>query len=94
MSKPRKKKKNKFPVIHLIITVAGLLLVAAAYIFLNSEQMADEPGTPVMVVDQAVIDFGDVKFGVEKTFSIRVTNNGDGTLRFKEEPYIQVLEGC
>ena len=45
-------------------------------------------------MDQQKIDYGDVKFGVEKTFSIKVTNTGDGILRFKEEPYIEVLEGC
>jgi hypothetical protein len=37
---------------------------------------------------------GDVKFGINKTFAIKVTNIGDGTLRFKEEPYVEVLEGC
>ena len=37
---------------------------------------------------------GDVKFNVPLTFTIKVTNTGNGTLRFKEEPYIQVLEGC
>ncbi len=47
-----------------------------------------------IAVDQQQIDYGDVKFGVNKTFAIKVTNTGDGTLRFKEEPYIQVLEGC
>jgi hypothetical protein len=31
---------------------------------------------------------------VNKTFAIKVTNTGDGLLRFKEKPYIQVLEGC
>jgi len=31
---------------------------------------------------------------VEKTFAIKVTNTGDGTLHFKEKPYIEVLEGC
>ena len=54
----------------------------------------DGGGTPSIAVDQQKIDYGDVKFGVEKTFAIKVTNTGDGTLRFKEEPYIEVLEGC
>jgi hypothetical protein len=45
-------------------------------------------------VDQQKIDYGDVKFGVNKTFAIKVTNTGSGTLRFKEDPYIEVLEGC
>ena len=40
------------------------------------------------------IDYGDVKFNVNKTFAIKVTNTGDGTLRFKEKPYIEVLKGC
>jgi hypothetical protein len=51
-------------------------------------------GTPSIAVDQQKIDYGDVKFGVNKTFAIKVTNTGDGKLRFKEKPYIEVLEGC
>ncbi|MCK6583890.1 MAG: hypothetical protein L6Q49_12400 [Anaerolineales bacterium] len=51
-------------------------------------------GTPSIAVDQQRIDYGDVKFGVNKTFAIKVTNTGDGTLRFKEGPYIEVVEGC
>ena len=43
---------------------------------------------------QQMIDYGDVKFGVNKIFVTKVTNTGDGTLYFKDEPYIEVLEGC
>ncbi len=45
-------------------------------------------------MDQQKTDYGDVKFGVEKTFAIKVTNTGNGSLHFKEEPYAEVLEGC
>lgn len=89
----RKHKQQKLskPLIGLII--GGILLVAAALFFVFSSG-GDGGGTPKMVVDQEKIDYGDVHFGVNKTFAIKVTNTGDGLLRFKEKPYIQVLEGC
>ena len=62
--------------------------------FFFARQNGDGGGTSSIAVDQQKIDYGDVKFGVNKTFAIKVTNTGDGTLRFKEDPYIEVLEGC
>lgn len=50
--------------------------------------------TPSVDVNHYRNDFGDVKFGINKTFAITVTNTGDGTLHFKEAPYIEVVEGC
>jgi hypothetical protein len=92
MSKQRTKKKvNIIPLIAL--AVGGLLLIYVA-VFLNQKNQDPGGGTPVLAIDQQIIDFGDVKFDVQKTFTVKVTNNGDGTLRFKEAPYIQVLEGC
>ena len=90
MSKKKQKQNNKlyFP----LILLGGILLIVAAFFFAN--QSGDGGGTPSIAVDQQKIDYGDVKFNVEKTFAIKVTNTGDGTLRFKEEPYIEVLEGC
>ena len=90
LQKYRKQKKQNFPWL-LVLLGGGLLLLAAAF-FAN--RSGDGGGTPSIAVDQQRIDYGDVKFGVNKTFTIKVTNTGDGTLRFKEDPYIEVLEGC
>jgi len=92
MSKRQKHRKHgqkqNFPWILLVL--GGVFIAAAAFLFTRQ----DSNGTPSIAVDQQRIDYGDVRLGIEKTFAIKVTNTGDGTLRFKEEPYIQVLEGC
>ena len=87
----RQKQKKSFPWILLVL--GGAFLVVAAFLFAR-QGGGDGGGTPSIAVDHQQIDYGDVKFGVEKTFAIKVTNTGDGTLRFKEAPFIQVLEGC
>ncbi len=86
----RQKQKQRFP--WALAAVGGILLVIAA--FFLARQNGNGGGTPSIAVDQQKIDYGDVKFGVNKTFAIKVTNTGDGILRFKEEPYIEILEGC
>jgi len=88
--KKQKPKKKNIP--WLILTLGGILVVIATFFFVG--QNGDGGGTPSIAVDQQKVDYGDVKFGVEKTFAIKITNTGDGTLRFKEDPYIEVLEGC
>lgn len=93
MSKKNKKQKKNSPTV-LFIIFGGILLIAAAFFFANRSGSDDGSGTPSIVVDQQKIDYGDVKFGVNKTFVIKVTNTGDGTLRFSEAPYVQILEGC
>ena len=92
MSKKHKKQKQRQVIPWPLIIIGGLLLIAAAFFFAN--QGGDGGGTPSIAVDQQKIDYGDVKFNVEKTFAIKITNTGDGTLRFKEDPYIEILEGC
>lgn len=90
MSKKKYKKtkqRKDFP--WLLAALGGLLLIAAA-VLLGSR----ESGTPVASVDQELIDFGEVKMDTPLTFSFEVKNRGDGVLRFKEAPYIEVLEGC
>ena len=70
---------------------SGLLLLAA---ILVARSNGTGGGTPSITVDQDKIDYGYVKFGETRQFAIKVTNSGDGTLRFQEQPYIEVLEGC
>ncbi len=93
MSKKQNKQKQNNKLFLPFIILGGVLLIVAAFYFSNQSGVEDG-GIPSITVDQQKIDYGDVKFNVEKTFVIKVTNTGAGVLRFKEEPYIEVLEGC
>jgi hypothetical protein len=87
-NKKYKKQKKNFP--WIFVALGGVLLVIAAFFFANR----DSGGTPAIQVDQQKIDYGFVKYGETRSFKIKVTNTGDGTLRFKEQPYIEIVEGC
>ena len=89
MSKKHKKQRQRQNSPWLLVGLGGLLLLAAIFLFSNRDS-----GTPVASVDQELIDFGEVKLDTPLTFSIVVTNSGDGVLRFREKPYIEVREGC
>jgi hypothetical protein len=51
-------------------------------------------GGPALQVDQEKLDFGDVKLGQTVEAKFVVTNVGDQPLRFKQKPYVEVVEGC
>ena len=88
--KYRKQKQQKnFP--WLLVVLGGGLLLFAAVLFARG---GGNGGTPSIKVDQDRIDYGYVKFGENRQFKLEVTNTGDGNLRFKEQPYVEVLEGC
>ncbi len=89
----KQKQRNTFPWLFVILG-GGLLLLAAAIFFANRNGADAGGSTPVISVDQNKIDYGYVKFGQNRQFTLKVTNNGNGTLRFKEKPYVEVLEGC
>jgi hypothetical protein len=83
-------RRKNFP--WLLAALGGGLLIFVAILFARNNGTGG--GTPSIAVDQDKIDYGYVKFGQTRQFAIQVTNTGDGTLRFKEQPYIEVLEGC
>jgi H+/Cl- antiporter ClcA len=86
----RQKQRKSFP--WPLVAIGGILLIAAAFLF--AKLGGDGGGTPSIAVDQQKIDYGDQHFGASLTFEIKVTNTGTGTLRFKEKPYVEIVEGC
>lgn len=90
MTKNRRQPERKFPLPWIAFGV--ILLVAAGIIFIS--QGAGGGGTPRLSVNPASIAYGDVKLDTNLNFKIEVSNQGDGPLRFQEEPYIEVVEGC
>jgi hypothetical protein len=88
--KKYKKQRASFP--WPLVALGGVLLLVAA--FFLATRNGDGGGTPALSVDQQRIDYGFVRFGESRSFSIKVTNTGNGALRFSEDPYIEVVEGC
>lgn len=89
--KYRKQHQRKnFP--WLLAALGGGLLLLVTILFARNNGTGGS--TPSIAVNQDMIDYGYVKFGETRQFAIKVTNSGDGTLRFMELPYIEVLEGC
>jgi hypothetical protein len=82
--------KKNFP--WLLVVLGGGLLLLATVLFANRN--GDSGGMPSISVDQQKIDYGYVRFGETRSIAVKVTNSGDGNLRFKEQPYIEVVEGC
>ncbi len=69
-------------------------MIAAAVLLASRSGGGASGGTPKIAADPQKIDYGYVKFGNDETFDIKITNAGDGVLKFNEKPYIEVLEGC
>jgi hypothetical protein len=91
MSKKKyQKQRTNFP--WPLVALGGVLLLLAA--FFLATRNGDAGGTPSIAVDQQMIDYGYLKFGEPRSLTIKVMNTGNGTLRFEENPYIEIVEGC
>jgi hypothetical protein len=98
-SKRSKKRKHRNRLVPVLLALGGLALLVLAFLALkggNSGAKAaiEVNGAPAVKVDKEQVDLGEVKLGQTVQVSFKVTNVGDQTLRFNEQPYIEVVEGC
>jgi flagellar basal body-associated protein FliL len=104
-SKMRSRRKNGSLLTNpLFVIMGGLILVAVAlFVILRANQPSepklppvnvDVSGAPSLQVDKEKVDLGDVPVDQTVTVSFQLANAGDQTLRFSEQPYIEVKEGC
>ncbi len=78
-----------------LLALGGILVLGAVFLLARpGGGGSGGGGAPKITADPQQIDYGYVKFGNDETFNIKVTNTGTGALRFKEQPYIEVQEGC
>ena len=85
----KQKQRRDFP--WLLVVLGGGLLLLATIVFANRNGAGS---TPAISVEQQKTNYGYVRFGETRSIAVNVTNRGEGTLRFKEQPYIEVVEGC
>jgi len=95
-SKKKRQKNRWIPALLGLGGLALLVLVVLSFRSNGSESKAaiEVNGAPALKVDKEQVDLGDVKLDQTVEVSFEVTNIGDQMLRFDEQPYIEVVEGC
>jgi hypothetical protein len=83
----------------ILAGIGGALLVVAGIAFLPRNEVSpgfspEVSGAPSLKVDKEQIDFGDVRVNQFVTAEFKLTNVGDKTLRFIEQPYVELKAGC
>lgn len=106
--RPNKKANpSKRPLLPLALMLAGLLVlvggVAFAVIAGNTGASSGTPSlkveqlkaSPNAAIDGLKVDYGDMKLGGDSaSLIVYLTNTGNGAIRFTEDPYVELKEGC
>jgi hypothetical protein len=97
MRRKRRRQRNRW--IPILLGLGGLVLIVLAALALqgNGDETGaaiEVTGSPSIQVDKEQVDLGDVKLDQPVEVTFQVTNVGDQPLRFEEQPYIEVVEGC
>lgn len=95
--RPQAQAGRPFWPIALLVAAAGLLVLAVYFLASAIAQPAaavEVNGSPRLRVDREVVDLGVVKLGKTVQVDFKLTNVGDQTLTFTEDPYVEVVEGC
>ena len=98
-SKRSKERKQRNRLVPVLLGLGGLALLTLAVLALRgngsgTKAALEVNGAPSIKVDKEKVDLGDVKLNQPVEVTFQVTNVGDQPLRFEEQPYIDVLEGC
>ena len=98
VAKRSRKRKQTNRWVPALFGLGSLVLLALALLLVRnnggSKAELKVSGAPGLKVDKELVDLGDVKLGQTVEASFRVTNVGDESLRFDQQPYIEVIEGC
>ncbi len=79
----------------LLLAGALVLGTAALLVWRGSPSAGTTTsGSPSLKVDQEKVDLGDVRLGQTVSVAFELTNTGEAPLRFREAPYVEVVEGC
>ncbi len=92
----RVRRKRRSQRMTLVALAGGVLLVAAAVFALRPSGSAtiEVTGQPKLKAEPDKVDLGDVRLGQTVTTQFVLTNVGDQSLAFNQEPYVEVVEGC
>lgn len=80
----------------LLLVAVGLVLLGAVAVLAwrSAAPPASANGSPSLKADRSRVDLGDVRLGETVSVSFELKNTGTGPLRFSEQPWVEVVEGC